>query len=62
MSAERRIKSRKSADNDVSGLDIKDSSAGEECRCKEMSKKNLPGLLKTVFRDFAFWKKRAKRI
>ena len=34
----------------------------EDCRCKEVSKKTLPELLKVVIDDLAFWKKgRIKR-
>jgi hypothetical protein len=29
----------------------------ENCRCKEVSKKSLPELLKVVIGDLAFWKK-----
>jgi hypothetical protein len=32
--------------------------AGEDsCRCKEVSKKSLPELLKVVISDLTFWKK-----
>lgn len=37
-------------------------STSEECRCKEMSKKTFPELLKSMLRDFAFWKKRPTKI
>jgi hypothetical protein len=30
---------------------------GENCRCKEVSKKTVPELLKTMIGDLAFWKK-----
>jgi hypothetical protein len=30
---------------------------GEDCRCKEVSKKTVPELLKVMIRDLAFWKK-----
>jgi hypothetical protein len=29
----------------------------ENCRCKEISKKSLPDLLKVVIGDLSFWKK-----
>ncbi|MFO0753761.1 MAG: hypothetical protein U0411_10620 [Thermodesulfovibrionales bacterium] len=32
-------------------------SGGDECRCKEVAGKSLPGLLKLMMHDLAFWKK-----
>jgi hypothetical protein len=32
----------------------------EECRCKEMSRKSLPELLKVAVSDLSFWKKKLK--
>jgi hypothetical protein len=29
----------------------------DDCRCKEVSKKTVPELLKVVISDLAFWKK-----
>jgi len=35
--------------------------AGEiECRCKEVSKKTLPELLRLMIKDLAFWKKKSE--
>lgn len=30
----------------------------DSCRCKEVSRKSYPELLKMMLRDLAFWKKR----
>jgi|GEM_PF-2673065 len=32
--------------------------AAEACRCKEVSKKKWPDLLRLMLRDMAFWKKK----
>jgi len=37
------------------GMDSEDA-----CRCKEVSEKSFPGLLKVMMRDLAFWKKKNK--
>ena len=34
--------------------------SGDSCRCKEVSKKTIPEMLKLMLSDLAFWKK-AKR-
>lgn len=31
---------------------------GENCRCKDISQKSLPDLLKVVIGDLSFWKKK----
>ena len=35
--------------------------AEESCRCKEVSKKTVPEMLKLMVGDLAFWKKSGKR-
>ncbi len=37
------------------GMDSEDA-----CRCKEVSEKSFPGLLKVMVKDLAFWKKKDK--
>jgi hypothetical protein len=38
-----------------------DHKAGEDdCRCKEVSKKSMPELIKLMLDDLAFWKKRER--
>jgi len=53
---------RKSASDETKSLEKKgkhpeDGNPGEDCRCKEVSKKTVPELLKVMVRDLAFWKK-----
>lgn len=35
--------------------------AEDSCRCKEVSKKTVPEMLKLMMSDLAFWKKSGKR-
>lgn len=36
------------------------SGSNEECRCKEVSKKTFPEMIKLMLDDLAFWKKEKK--
>ncbi len=36
------------------------SGSNEECRCKEVSKKTFPEMMKLMLDDLAFWKKEKK--
>lgn len=52
-------------DSSVKRPDNKEKPAGQEageageitCRCKEVSKKTLPELLRVMIKDLTFWKK-----
>jgi hypothetical protein len=42
-------------------VDSHDVGASEDaCRCKEVSRKSLPELIKLMLGDFTFWKKRGR--
>ena len=52
--------------DDHSPVELKEQSkkkeqSGEDCRCKEVSKKTAPELLKIMFQDLAFWKKSLRK-
>lgn len=36
----------------------RDTGVAEDCRCREMSKRTFPELLKVMIRDLSFWKKK----
>ncbi len=37
-----------------------EQSQGPVCRCKEVSRKKLPDLIRMALEDLAFWKKKSK--
>ena len=48
---------KKHPENNKSGEMKANEGSEENCRCKEVSKKTLPEMIKLMLKDLTFWKK-----
>jgi len=48
---------KSSPEREKSAEQAAEDAGDDSCRCKEVSRKTIPGMLKLMLKDLAFWRK-----